>query len=257
MSSLGILAAPARQAAALEETDHRPWALPTASWVMGQTWDDLLFAHWPLPAELIREHVPQPLQIEEHGGSAWLGVTPFEVTGLRPRGLPPLPFVSSFLEVNVRTYVTHDGRPGIWFFSLDASSQLAVEAARRIYRLPYFLAHMSLERRGGGIVYECARHGGRAFSATYGPSGDVFEAAKGSLEHFLTERYCLYAQADSRLFRCDIHHRPWLLQPAEATIDLNTLPPDWASLRDPPRLQYSARQDVVIWPLEQVAQSAT
>ncbi len=257
MSSFGILEAPARQVAALETLAHRPWPLPETSWVMGQTWDDLLFAHWPVSASLVREHVPAHLAIDEHEGSAWIGVTPFAVTGLRARGLLPLPFLSTFVEVNVRTYVTQEDRPGIWFFSLDASSQLAVEAARRVYRLPYFQAHMSLERRGGRIVFECARHGGRAFSATYAPSGAAFEAVPGSLEHFLAERYCLYAEEKGRLFRCDIHHAPWSLQPATAAIDLNTLPPDWAAPSGSPTLHYSLRQDVVIWPLEQVAQTVT
>lgn len=240
-----------RQASALEETEHRPWPVPERSWVMGQTWDDLLFAHYRAPVERLRALVPEGLEVQEHSGSGWLGVTPFVVTGLRARGLLPFPFASSFHELNVRTYVTRDEKPGIWFFSLDASSQLAVEAARRLYRLPYFRAEMSVQRRGGELLYECSRGSGKAFSAAYRADGDVFRAEPGSLEHFLTERYCLYAEHRDVLYRADIHHRPWPLQLAAARIDLNTMPPLKVTEEDAV-VHYSARQDVVIWPLEPV-----
>ncbi len=239
---------PVRQASTLDATAHRPWPVPDRPWVMGQTWDDLLFVHYDVPLEKLRPLVPDGLEVQEHSGTGWLGVTPFVVTGLRARGLLPLPFASSFRELNVRTYVTRDGKPGIWFFSLDASSQLAVEAARRLYRLPYFNADISMRRRGKEVVYDCSRDGGKAFSATYRPDGGVFNAEAGSLEHFLTERYCLYAEHEGQLCRADIHHRPWPLQPAAARIDLNTMPPVKVSEGDP-LVHYSVRQDVVIWPL--------
>jgi uncharacterized protein YqjF (DUF2071 family) len=216
---------------------------------MGQTWDDLLFAHYRVPVGQLREHVPEGLELQEHSGSGWLGVTPLAITGLRARGTFPLPLVSSFLELNVRTYVTRDDKPGIWFFSLDASSQLAVEAARRLYRLPYFRADISLRRSSGEIVYDCSRREGKAFSGAYRATGEVSPGEAGSLEHFLTERYCLYAEHEGSLFRAEIHHRPWPLQPAEARIGLNTMPPVDLELRGEPLLHYSARQDVVIWPL--------
>jgi uncharacterized protein YqjF (DUF2071 family) len=240
-----------RQASALEETEHRPWPVPERSWVMGQTWDDLLFAHYRVPVEQLRPLVPEGLEVQEHSGSGWIGVTPFLVTGLRARGLLPFPFASSFLELNVRTYVMRDEKPGIWFFSLDASSQLAVEAARRLYRLPYFRAEMSVQRRGGELLYDCSRGGGKAFSAAYRGDGDAVPAEAGSLEHFLTERYCLYAEHRDTLYRADIHHRPWPLQPAAARIDLNTMFPLKVTEEDA-LVHFSARQDVVIWPLEPV-----
>ena len=216
---------------------------------MGQTWDDLLFVHYRVPAETLRPLVPGGLEVQEHTGSGWLGVTPFVVTGLRARGLPAFAFVSSFRELNVRTYVSCDDRAGIWFFSLDASSRLAVEAARRLYRLPYFRADLSLRRRGEEIIYDCSRDDGKAFSAVYRPGGVVFNADPGSLEHFLTERYCLYAEHEGELYRAEIHHRPWPLQTAQARIDLNTMPP-FKLPAEQPLAHYSARQDVVIWPLE-------
>lgn len=248
-----LLRAPARQAESLDRVDHRPWPLPTRPWTMGQTWDDLLFAHWRVPAEPLRAHLPPGLELDVWGGEAWLGVTPFVVTGLRLRGTPALPFVSSFRELNVRTYVTAGGKAGIWFLSLDASSAAAVEAARRTYRLPYFRARITARRDGDRLAYACARAEGlrpHVFDGWYRPAGPAHEPEAG-LEAFLTERYCLYTEQDGRLMRADIHHPPWPLQPAEAAIGLNTMPPDWVELADEaPLLHFSRRQDVVVWRLE-------
>jgi uncharacterized protein len=246
----GLLESARRQASTLEEVGHRPWPAPERPWVVGQTWDDLLFVHYRVPVEELRKHVPGGLEVDEHSGSGWLGVTPFVVTGLRARGLPPVPYVSDFFELNVRTYVTRNDRPGIWFFSLDTSSRLAVEAARRFYRLPYFHAHISLSRAEDRLTYDCSRHEGKAFSGTYGPAGAVFEAESGSLEHFFAQRYCFYGEHEGKIYRAEIHHRPWRLQPAEARIDLDTMPPgDLRRGDDEPVFHYSERQDVVIWPL--------
>jgi uncharacterized protein YqjF (DUF2071 family) len=249
------LDAAARQARSLEHLEHRPWPIAPRGWTVGQTWEDLLFAHWSVPLSAVREYVPAELEVEQYGGNAWLTVTPFHLTGLRARGILPLPGVSSFLELNVRTPVVGpDGRPGIWFFSLDASSRLAVELARRTYKLPYFHARMSATRRGQWIDYECARldERGRVFSGRYRPEGDVFHAEPGSLEWFLAERYCLYT-TDRRgvLQRAEIHHELWPLQGAEAEVELATISP--IELDGPPLCHFSRRQDVVIWPLEPVS----
>jgi uncharacterized protein len=199
--------------------------------------------------------VPPELEVETHDGTAWVGITPFRLTGLRARGLLPIPRASSFLELNVRTYVNAGGgeKPGIWFFSLDASSRLAVEAARRTYKLPYFHARMSAAHRGEWIDYECARmdEAGRVFSGRYRPSGAVLHAAPGSLEWFLAERYCLYTTDRGKLHRAEIHHELWDLQPAEAEIELASIAP--LDLPGDPLCHFARRQDVVIWPLEQIA----
>jgi uncharacterized protein len=252
MTMFGQLDAANRQARSLEHLEHRPWPITPRGWRMGQTWDDLLFAHWRVPVERVREHVPDSLDVETHDGSAWVSVTPFRLSALRARGILPLPRISSFLELNVRTYVNAGGeKPGIWFFSLDASSRLAVEAARRGYQLPYFHARMSATRRGEWIDYECARveAPGRVFSGAYRPTGDVFHAEPGSLEWFLMERYCLYATDErGRLHRADIHHEPWPLQAAEAAVELASVAP--LELDGLPLCHFSRRQDVLVWPLE-------
>ena len=220
---------------------------------MGQTWEDLLFTHWRVDAGALRPLVPEALRLQTYDGAAWLGVTPFRITALRVRGTLPLPRVSTFLELNVRTYVTAGGKPGIWFFSLDASSRLAVEAARRGYKLPYFHARITASRRGEWIEYECVRldEHGRVFCGSYRPQGAVFHAEPGSLEWFLAERYCLYtADGQGALHRAEIHHELWPLQAAEAELELTTISP--LELDGAPVCHFSRRQDVVIWPLERV-----
>jgi uncharacterized protein len=254
LSVPSFLDASVRQADSLDETGHRPWPLPEGPWLMGQTWEGLLFAHWRVPAQAVRKLVPAGVEVDTFDDSGWLGITPFRVDALRLRGLPPAPLVSRFLELNVRTYVTRDGKPGIWFFSLDAASRLAVEAARRAYRLPYHHARMQADRHAEWIHYESTRLGSAerpyVFSGRYRPAGSPSPAGPGSLEYFLAERYCLYAVHEDRIHRAEIHHPPWPLQRAEATIELNTMPPDELSLGDEaPLLHLSARQDVVIWPL--------
>jgi hypothetical protein len=224
---------------------------------MGQTWENLLFAHWRVPVDAVRGLVPAGLEIDVFEGSAWLGVTPFRVEALRLRGLPPAPGVFRFLELNVRTYVTREGRPGIWFFSLDAAGRLAVEGARRAYRLPYHHARMRADRRGDWIQYESTRLGRQprpfVFSGRYRPTGPAAPPAPSSVEHFLVERYCLYTVHEGRIHRAEIHHPPWPVQPAEAEIGLNTMPPDEVRVPgEPALLHFAAVQDVVIWPLEKL-----
>jgi uncharacterized protein YqjF (DUF2071 family) len=219
---------------------------------MGQSWIDLLFAHWAVPEAELRRAVPARIPIDTFDGSAWIGITPFEIVGAHPRAVPPLPWLSRFAELNVRTYTTIDGRPGIWFFSLDAARALAAGVARVTYRLPYRHARMEIARVGGRIEY---RSRARAVAATlragYEPTGPPTHAAPGTLEHFLTERYCLYTlDRHDRLRRADIHHPPWPLQPARAELLENTMTgPLGIRLPDEaPLLHYAARQDVLIWP---------
>lgn len=255
MSMTGFLDAARRQAATLEQLDHRPWPPPERPWTLGQTWEDLLFAHWRVPAEVIEAQLPAGLALDTFEGDAWLGLAAFRPTAVRLRGLLPMPPLASFLQLNVRTYVTADGMPGVWLFSLDASSAIAVEVARRAYKLPYHRARMSASRRNGRIAYECARAGepGRAFSGSYRPlDGPPRADGKSALERFLVERYCLYTtDEDGVLHRAHIHHPPWPLQDAQLDLELNTMLP-LALPEDPPLCHFSSRLDVVVWSLELV-----
>jgi uncharacterized protein len=244
-----------RQRSSLRHTAHRPYPLPPGPWVMGQTWQDLLFAHWPVAADRLRDLVPRALELDLFDDGAWLTVTPFEVRGTRPRGALPPPVLSAFPELNVRTYVTRAGRPGIWFFSLDAASALAVTAARLLYKLPYFRAHMRISHAGEWVEYRSERVDGRGapagFEGRYRPTGGVRHAADGTLEAWLVERYRLYTvDRSGRVFTGEIHHRPWTLQDADAEIAENTMAaPLGLELTGAPLLQFARRQDVVFWPL--------
>jgi uncharacterized protein YqjF (DUF2071 family) len=240
--------------AILTEVGHRPWPMPDGPWIMTQTWHDLLFAHWPIDAGALREKVPTEFGLDLFDGTGWLAIVPFHMTNVAPRGVPSLPWVSEFPELNVRTYVRVDDRPGIYFFSLDAGSTLAVQAARTLLNLPYYSAAMSVRRRADNVEYESRRDDdSRAaiLSAVYRPVGAPFAAGSGSLEYFLTERYCLY-NLDHRgtPYRLEIHHPPWPLQAADADFTRNTMA-DAAGLLLPdtkPMLHFSKRQDMVAWP---------
>ena len=251
----GILDAPVRQAATLRETAHRPWPLPERSWRMGQTWEALLFCHWAMPGDELQALVPA-FPVDTFEERAWLGLTPFVLSGLRLIGTLPLPVLSTFPETNVRTYVTVDEKPGIYFFSLDAANRLAVAAARRTYHVPYFHARMAVRRPGGWISYETRRIDGppAELRCRYRGLGDPEPAAAETLAHFVTERYCLYTVGpDGGRYRADIHHPPWPLEEAEAELEVNTMTPLGLQLPDDePVLHFSRRQDTVIWPLERV-----
>jgi len=252
---------------AFARTDHRPWPLPSTRHHWRQSWHDLMFAHWRIDAAALRPLVPDALEVQEWDGSSWIAVVPFRMTDVMLRRLPSLPWVSAFPELNVRVYVEHDGRPGVYFFSLDAGNPLAVWAARRFFHLPYFWSRMSIVERSfgeesGGEVGEYRyaserRRGEHAarFEATYRPTGGVFEAEPGTLEHWLTERYALYTTApDGRLFVGHIHHAPWPLQRAATTIDADGLLASHglSVAGEPESVLFAKRIDVAVWNLSEV-----
>jgi uncharacterized protein len=236
----------------LQRVDHRPWPMPAAPWLMTQTWHDLLFAHWPVDPRILASKIPPALELDTFDGDGWLGIVPFRMTNVAPRAVPSMPWVSAFPELNVRTYVRAFGRPGVYFFSLDAGNPLAVGIARALFDLPYHTASMDVEVGDGAIRYRSVRRDGAGaqFAARYEPDGGVFHAEPGSLEHFLTERYCLYTvAAGGHARRLDIHHPPWPLQPAAATFETNTMADanGIPTLAAAPLLHFAKRQDVVAW----------
>jgi uncharacterized protein YqjF (DUF2071 family) len=207
--------------ALLRITEHRP--LPSGPWVMKHIWHDLVFAHWPVSNDILRARVPPVLTLDTLGGQAWVAVTPFRMSGIRAAGLPALPGLSRFPELNLRSYVTYGGKPGVYFFSFDAANLPAVWAARALYHLPYFHAAMRCEELDGAIHYQSRRHGTAAeLVARYGPAADVQIRDNDSIERWLTERYCLYTDHRGRVYRGEIHHLPWPLQDAHANFMVNT-----------------------------------
>lgn len=241
----------------LRITAHRPYPIPEErAWVMAQSWQRLLFAHWHVAADVLRPMIPPALDIDTWDGKAWIGVVPFRLAGLRLRGLPPLPLTDTFLELNVRTYVVKDGIRGVWFFSLDAANPLAVIGARLTFHLPYFNACMTMSIEGDVTHYTSERtHRGAnpaKFVGTYYPIDGVQNYPADSFDRWLTERYALFsANKRGKVFRGDIHHDEWRLQPAAAQIELNTVAeasgitlPDTA-----PILHYAAHIDMIGWSL--------
>jgi uncharacterized protein YqjF (DUF2071 family) len=241
----------------LTETAHRPWPLPDGPWVMTQTWNDLLFAHWPVAADRLRELVPPRFELDLFDGQAWLAVVPFHMTNVSPRIVPALPGISAFPELNVRTYVRVGDKPGVFFFSLDAGSAIAAGAARALLNLPYFSADMTVTLDNGRVGYASRRRAAPAaeFRGSYAAQGSTGPAVPGTLEHFLTERYCLYAvDHAARAYRLEIHHPPWPLHAAGAEIQTNTMA-EAAGLTlpdTPPLLHFAKRLDVVCWPPDRI-----
>ncbi|HEY1528742.1 MAG TPA: DUF2071 domain-containing protein [Candidatus Angelobacter sp.] len=236
----------------LLETAHRPIAMPTAPWIMKQKWHDLLFAHWPLAPDKIRPLVPKELELDLRDGAAWVAVAPFWMSGVRGRWAPPLPFLTKFCELNVRTYVRCQGVPGVYFFSLDAASLPAVLGARATYKLPYFHAAMLIRSSGESFEYTSSRlqePRPANFHARYRPISAPRVRNKNSIESFLTERYCLYTVDKGHVLRAYIHHAPWQLQDAEAEFDLNTMA-QAAGIDLPdtkPLLHFSRNLEVLVW----------
>jgi uncharacterized protein len=237
----------------LVELDHRPWPLPTRPWIMVQVWRDLLFAHWSVPPATIRQLVPEQLVLDSFEGQAWLTIAPFHMS-LRLRGLPPLPGMFDVPELNCRTYVAVEGKPGIYFFSLDIASRAAAFGARTLYHLPYFHARMRIKKQNGSFSYFSAR-GKAKWRATYAPSSLPRHAMPDSLDYFLAERYCLYTVWKGRTYRGNIHHAPWLLQDAKVKIEENTVAQAAGIELSPvPKVVSFARElKVLIWDLERIA----
>lgn len=220
---------------------------------MKMTWSDLLFAHWAMEPEMVAKRLPTGVALDTRDGRAWVGVVPFLMSNTSPRLCPRIPGLSRFLELNVRTYVTVDGKPGVWFFSLDAESRVAVRVARAAFNLPYMDARMSMVRSEGAIDYFSTRtHRGEAtanYDASFSRSGDFLQVDSGSLEHWLTSRYCLYsANRRGHIFRGEIDHPPWRLASANYTERVNTMGEGFGfHFHGRPHLLVADRVDVRAW----------
>jgi hypothetical protein len=246
----------------LKTTGHRPTPLPQRHWAMTQRWNDLLFAHWPVPASAIGPLLPPGLVPDTFDGSAWIGVVPFWMDRVRFNVMPQVPGTDSFPELNLRTYVREENTnlSGVYFFSLDAANPLAVSIARVFFHLPYYWAHMAIRpHQDGQFFYRSDRHLTRRpvrFRARYrslGPTPRLAQSTPGTIEYFLTERYRLYtSDRRGRLLQGEIHHLPWPLEAAEAEFERNELPAAHGiTLPDTQPLLFYARELVVyVWSVE-------
>jgi uncharacterized protein YqjF (DUF2071 family) len=219
-------------------------------WLLAQRWEHLLFAHWRADPDAVRRLLPRGVEPDVRAGEAWVAIVAFVMAATRPSAvsqlcLPPIP------ELNVRTYVRLDDVPGVWFLSLDASSPVFVTIGTALYGLRYHRARMTALADGERVHYLSTR-GGASFAASYRPTGPPSTAGPGSLEHFLVERYRLFAQRRGRLVTAEVAHAPWRLQPADAHIELNRMAPPGLGLDDEPLLHFSRSVDARIsapWPV--------
>lgn len=236
--------------------------MPSGRWALTQRWNDLLFAHWPIPVAKMAALLPDWLEVDTFQGSAWLGAVPFWLDRIKIRGVPSFVGARSFPDLNLRTYVRDQftRSPGIYCFSFDASSLLATAAARAVYNLPYHWASMKLEQRSERefAFYSRRRFAGQPviFNARYrglGPSSRLAEHRAGTIEHFVTERSCLFStDRTGQPVRSNLHYVPWPLEEAEAEIERNDLAESIGLTlpRTEPVLHYSRRLAVYIWPRE-------
>ncbi|MFO0562833.1 MAG: DUF2071 domain-containing protein [Polyangiales bacterium] len=237
---------------------RRPKGMP----VMKQRWEELLFMHWEVDAEMLRALIPSELELDTFEGRAYVGLVPFTMRGVRPVFVPPVPGLSDFHETNVRTYVHYKGRdPGVWFFSLDAAQSIAVRIARAWFKLPYHYATMQMQRDlvSNVVSYKSERHWPdpvpASLRARYEVPGPIEPAKVGTLEHFLAERYVLYSKADDKLFLGRVHHLPYPLQLAKVLeVDETLLRAARIKRPDtmPPLQHYASAVDVDVWALEPV-----
>lgn len=236
---------------AFAQTEHRPWPVPDRPWSWQQAWCDLLFVHFEVEPAAIAALLPRGLQPDLHDGKAWIGIVPFRMEGVTKRGWPAPGWLCDFAEINVRTYVSHHGKPGVCFLSLDVVNPLVAAFARTFFHLPYERARIRLERKPDGLLYAVQR-GGRRFEAVYA-GGEPAPAAPGSFAEWATERYCLYtASRGGRILRAEVQHPRWPLQKAEMNLLMNTMSPIALGPQHP-EVYFSRRVDVVIWPLAPVA----
>ncbi|WP_235952316.1 YqjF family protein [Crateriforma spongiae] len=231
---------------------------------MRMTWSELLFAHWAVDPQVVAARLPAGVTLDTRDGKAWVGVVPFLMSNIAPRFCPPIPGLSRFLELNVRTYVTVDGKPGVWFFSLDAESRVAVRVARATFNLPYMDATMSIERNDDSAIdYRSRRtHRGEPpaeYEASYWAAGEFNRAEPGSLEHWLTARYCLYsANRRGRIYRGEIDHPPWSLAPATCDERINTMGDGFGfKFEGEPHLLLAKPIDVRAWVVQKCGDGRT
>ncbi len=241
----------------LKHTEHRDFPLPHGPWVMTQKWEHLLFMHMPVSKEIMSPHIPEGLELDTFEGKAWITIIPFKVSDMRLRKMPPIPFLKSYLELNVRTYVRCNGLSGVYFFSLDADKILAVLGAR-LATLPYFCANMAMnEDKEGRFHYQSGRKGesNAAFEGSYRPNSTSYYPGNKSLSFWLLERYYLWTAKNGSIFRGDIHHKQWKVQDVDAVIDqfndlISFLPVN--VLSEKPLFHYSSSQRALFWPIKKI-----
>lgn len=240
----------------IDNTAHRPYPLPSSKWIMRQNWRNVLFLHWPVELRSLRLFIPSALEIDTFDGVAWLGVVLLETVGTYARGLPFVSIAPTFQGVNVRTYVRYKNKPGLYFLSLDANHWSTYTVARKWFRLPYYPAQITIEEKERGFDFQSTRKGTRvSFEGSHTPIRGSKTTEKGTLEHWLTERYCQYSTMNDRdMYSSEILHAPWSLQPVNVEIRKNTLflPYHLNFLNLDPISHFSTGVDALMWNIKKV-----
>lgn len=243
----------------LNDIIHRPYPLPSKNWIMRQTWKNVLFLHWPIPLEKLRPHIPTSLQIDTYKGTAWLGIILFVLEGIYPFGLSSISLTPKFPEINVRTYVTYNGKPGIYFLSIDVDNWASLKIAKHWYHLPYHSAHISFQKEGESFHCHSVRRENRndplSFHCKYASVSDVYAPKEGTLDHWLTERYCFYSSNNGVSIYCgEIHHQPWPLQKAKIELVNHTLftPFHFDLPEEKPVIHFSPGVDSLMWNIKKI-----
>jgi uncharacterized protein YqjF (DUF2071 family) len=238
----------------LNETKHRPFPLPKSPWILTQVWNDMLFLHYQIDPTLLRSYVPEELEIDLYEGKAWISIIPFKITKMRARGLPHFPYLHTYLELNVRTYVKYKGVPGIYFFSLDADKLLAVLGAQVGLGLPYKKAHMYFQQERDQFYFQSVRESSKQtyqLDVQYERKQILYEPLPDSLDFWLLERYSMYSILGNLIIRGDIHHDQWKVSMVHAHISTNTM---LDFLQDekldptPQHMHYSRRKRFLFFP---------
>lgn len=236
---------------------HQGSDLPKLPWVMKQTWQDLLFAHYPVKLEVLQQVVPSVFQLEQYNGTAWIGVVPFRVQNHRVRFLPPMPGINRFLQLNVRTYVTINGKRGVYFLSIDMNHLIARQLAKSLFYMPTQTATINMSHNECGIYFnsKTVEKGHPEFECQYTPIGQPFYARKETFEAWLVERYSMYSlNRRGEVVRCDILHDYWPLQYVDVEINNNSIFQNrgiQVASKDP-ILHYAKRMEAYLWPVARV-----
>lgn len=234
---------------AFSEVEQRPFPLPAFPWVLTQKWNHLLMLHWPVSRALLEPHVPKRLEIDTYEDTAWISFIPFKVTNMRLRGLPKVPYFHTFNEINIRTYVTYKGNPGVYFFSLNANKWLNVIGPKLVF-LPYYYAKITLKQDASFHFTLESRN--EKFDCLYYPTSDLYVPSADSLDDWLLERYCFWIEKGKWLFRGDIHHDRWRVTEAKAHVNENSLASflPRSVFQEQPKLHFTEHKQAFVWPLK-------
>ncbi|MBW8348799.1 DUF2071 domain-containing protein [Bacillus sp. IITD106] len=241
----------------LQKTEHRPYPLPSKYWIMRQKWRDVLFMHLPIKPEKLQPYIPSAIEIDTFDGYAWLGVVVFKIDGIYPRGFPPVSIRPAFPEINLRTYVRCNDKPGIYFLSLDVDDWTSYTLAKRWLHVPYHPAKISIQKKKQSYQFESIRNRNNQIicKGSYTPLSGIYYPENMTLDHWLTERYCFFSNdIKSNIYCLDIHHTPWPLQKAVSDIYTNKLfSPFHFDLTDgTPIFHYSKGVDALVWNIKKL-----